>query len=123
MMGRNNVKGTQLVKDKFHFKFTASHALRASKNIVVRGDLINNQCYTERIIVPTPDKHCQQIHNEFKIHWLQIDAQLRLWHEQLCHCNDFVLENAHKHIIGVPKLRCKHGVLDNCLVCLASKLT
>ena len=35
MMGKENVKGTQLMKDKFCFKFTAFHALRSSENIVV----------------------------------------------------------------------------------------
>ena len=73
-------------------------------------------------MIPSSNEHNDNVINELKLHRLNVDAERRLWHEQLCHCNDFALQNAHKHIIGIPKMTCKHGVLDDCPVCMASKL-
>ena len=45
-----------------------------------------------------------------------------LWHHQLGHCSDEKLANAHKHAAGVPKFTSTHNVLENCPVCIVTKM-
>ena len=47
-------------------------------------------------------------------------AKYELWHQRLGHCGAWVLENAHKHVGGVPKL--KGNAFFKCPSCMSGKL-
>jgi hypothetical protein len=43
--------------------------------------------------------------SSLQVNALSDAAKYELWHQRLGHCGAWALENAHKHCIGVPKLR------------------
>jgi deoxyuridine 5'-triphosphate nucleotidohydrolase len=47
-------------------------------------------------------------------------AKFELWHQRLGHCGSWAMENAHKHVIGVPKLR--GNSFYKCASCMNGKL-
>lgn len=42
--------------------------------------------------------------NSIHVNALSDAAKYELWHQHLAHCRSWALENAHKHVIGIPKL-------------------
>ena len=51
---------------------------------------------------------------------LSVAAKFELWHQRLGHCGSWAMENAHNHVIGVPKLR--GNSFYKCAFCMNGKL-
>ena len=47
-------------------------------------------------------------------------GKYELWHQRLAHCGTWVLENIHKHVIGIPKLQ--GNPFYKCPSCMTAKL-
>ena len=58
--------------------------------------------------------------SSLQVNALSDAAKYELWHQRLGHCGAWALENAHKHCIGVPKLR--GNSFYKCPSCMAGKL-
>ena len=57
---------------------------------------------------------------ELRVNRLSDAAQFELWHQRLAHCGSGVLEEIHKHVDGVPKLR--GNAFYKCPSCMSGKL-
>ena len=55
-----------------------------------------------------------------QVNALSTAAMWELWHQRLAHCGRWAMENAHKHVIGVPKLQ--GNSFYKCPSCMAGKL-
>ena len=58
--------------------------------------------------------------NSIHLNALSDAARYELWHQRLAHCGTWAMENAHKHVIGVPKLR--GNLFYKCASCMHGKL-
>ena len=71
---------------------------------------------------------CRPLHTDdatdatehFRVNKLSDAAKWELWHQRLGHCGTKVLQDLHKHAIGVPKL--KGNAFYKCPSCMAGKL-
>ena len=91
-------------------------------------DLVMTTYRSNNLWWHTPDTHplCRPLANDqptgedLRANKLSNAAKWELWHQRLGHCGTRVLENLHKHVIGVPKLQ--GNAFYKCPSCMSGKL-
>jgi deoxyuridine 5'-triphosphate nucleotidohydrolase len=58
--------------------------------------------------------------SSIQVNALSDAAKWELWHQRLAHCGSWAMENAHKHVIGIPPLR--GNSFYRCPSCMVGKL-
>ena len=108
------------------FLFIAHHNLDSSLDVLIPGSVVGTLNFlhpvvppdgpspgSDSLLSPADTRHVQS---------LTADTTKILWHQRLGHCCDEKLAAAHQYADGVPKFSSTTSVLDQCPVCLASKL-
>ena len=91
-------------------------------------DLVMTTYRSNNLWWHTPDTNplCRPMANDettsedLRANKLSNAAKWELWHQRLGHCGTRVLENLHKHVIGVPKLQ--GNAFYKCPSCMSGKL-